>query len=36
MPDTEDGYRRTMSMTRLVAEQNFVNDLLAARRVIAS
>ena len=28
MPDTEDGYRRAMSMTRLMAEQNFVNDLL--------
>src|SRR5437762_4513495 len=28
MPDTEDGYRRAMSMTRLVAEQHFVSDLL--------
>jgi len=26
--DTEDGYRRAMSTTRLMAEQNFVNDLL--------
>ena len=28
MPDTEDGYRRVLSMTRLMAEQKFVNDLL--------
>jgi RNA polymerase sigma factor (sigma-70 family) len=28
MPDTEDGYRRFLSFTRLFAEQHFVNDLL--------
>jgi len=28
MPNTEDGYRRFLSMTRLMAEQKFVNDLL--------